>query len=223
MNAYKAARKIDISAVRTHHGKEDIDEIVRLGKKYNFINVHALPCWTSYLAQQLKDFPEILVGSPVGFPGGAHKTETKIFEAKQLVADGVQEMDLVMNIGKLRSAEYNYIINEIKEVNTIAGEIPLKVIIEINALNNDEMKKACELVIEGGADFIKTGTGWIPGDANLERIETIMNFIGDSIKLKAAGGVRTREEFIHLDSLGIHRFGINIKSAIEIVESFPAK
>ena len=222
MNRYEAAKKIDISAVRTHHEKKEIDEVVKLGKKYNFINIHTLPCWTSYLSEQLKDSPEVLVGAPVGFPGGAHKTETKIFEAKQLVIDGVQEMDLVMNIGKLRSSEYDYVVNEIKEIKTIAGNIPLKVIIEINCLNNDEMKKACELVIEGGADFIKTGTGWIPGDANLEKIEKIMKLIGNSIKLKAAGGVRTREEFIHLDSLGVHRFGINVKRAIEIVESFQA-
>ena len=220
MNAFEAARKIDISAVRTHHGKDEIDQVIKLGKKYGFINVHALPCWTSYLAEQLNDSPEVLVGAPVGFPGGGHKTAVKELEALELVKDGVQEMDLVMNIGKLRSGEYRYITDEISSIKNIAGEIPLKVIIEINCLDDDQIKKACELVIEGGADFVKTGTGWVPGDANLERISRMMNFIGDSIKVKASGGVRTRDEFLYLDSIGVARFGINVRSAVEIVESF---
>ena len=220
MNAYEAAAKIDISAVRTHHSKKEIDEVVSIGKKYRFINVHVLPCWVSYLAECLADSPSVLVGAPVGFPGGAHCRNVKELEARQLLEDGVQEMDLVMNVGKFRNGEYDYVLDEIKMVRDIAGQIPMKVIIEMNCLEDSEIYKACDLVIRGGADFVKTGTGWVPGDANLKRIEKMVQHINGAIKVNAAGGIRTREDFLFLDSLGVERFGINVQSAVEIVESF---
>ena len=101
MTPREAAALIDISAVRTQHTLKDIEEIVSYAKEYKFINVHVLPCWVSTLADMLKDVDGVYVGAPVGFPSGAHKTETKIFEAKELLKDGVQDMDIVMNIGKL--------------------------------------------------------------------------------------------------------------------------
>ena len=167
----------------------------------------------------LKGMPDVYVGAPVGFPSGGHKTNIKLAEAKELISDGVQEMDIVMNIGKLRQAEYNYVLDELKLIISQTPEDVLtKVIIEINSLDDDEMKKACELVIESGADFVKTGTGWVPGDANVERIRRMKSFCGDKIKIKAAGGIRTTQEFLELVGIGIERFGINTKSAIEIVE-----
>ena len=220
MTPYEAARMIDISAVRTHHSIEDIKSLVQYAKKYRFINVHVLPAWVNILADLLKEEENILVGAPVGFPSGGHLREVKAQEAKRLIADGVQEMDMMINVGKLKSREYNYVLDEIKEIVDISGSIPVKAIIEINCLIDDEIKKACELVIKGGADFVKTGTGWIPGDANIGRIRMIKQFVGNSIKIKAAGGIRTKEEFLKLYEIGVNRYGINTKSAIEIVESF---
>lgn len=214
------ARMIDISAVRTHHSIDDIKSLVQYAKEYRFINVHVLPAWVSLLVDLLKDEEDILVGAPVGFPSGGHLQEIKFREAKRLITDGVQEMDMVINVGKLKAGEYDYVLDEIKEIVDISGSIPLKAIIEINCLTDDEIKKACELVIEGGADFVKTGTGWVPGDANVERIRMIKQFVGDSIKIKAAGGIRIKEEFLKLYKIGVTRYGINTKSAIEIVESF---
>jgi len=220
LTPYEAARMIDISAVRTHHSIDDIKSLVQCAKKYRFINVHVLPAWVSLLADLLKDEEDILVGAPVGFPSGGHLQEIKAQEAKRLIADGVQEMDMVINVGKLKAGEYDYVLDEIKEIVDISGSIPLKAIIEINCLTDDEVKKACELVIKGGADFVKTGTGWVPGDANVERIRMIKQFVGDSIKIKAAGGIRTKEEFLELYEIGVARYGINTKSAMEIVKSF---
>lgn len=219
MTGLQAARKIDISAVRTHHTKEDINSVVKIAQQYRFINVHVLPCWVSYLAELLKNDPDILPGAPVGFPGGAHKTEVKILEARELIADGVGEMDMVINVGKLRNRDYDYVLNEIVEIRKISKTVPLKVIIEVNSLDDSEMYKACDLAIEGGADFVKSGTGWIPGDANIERLEKIKKHVGSRIKIKAAGGIRTVEEFLYLDSLGIERFGINLDTAIMLVKS----
>jgi deoxyribose-phosphate aldolase len=216
----EAARKIDISAVRTHHSKKDIDVLVESAKQYRFINVHVLPCWVSYVADLLKDDDDILPGAPVGFPDGAHKKLVKVLEAKELVADRVGEMDLVMNVGRFKNQEYDFVLDEIKEIRDIAGSLPLKVILEINCLTDDEIKKACDIVIEAGADFVKTGTGWVKGDANIDRLKMIKMHVGNQIKIKAAGGIRTVEEFLSLNEMGVERFGINLTTAIELVEYF---
>ena len=221
MNAYEAARLIDISAVRTHHGLKDIQEVVDIAKKYKFINVHALPSWTKTVTELLKDEPDIYVGGPAGFPGGGHCTEIKVMEAKRLLEDGAQEIDVVMNVGKLKSGEYDYVENELKEVlSVIPSNILTKVIIEINCLTDEEMLKACELVIASGADFVKTGTGWVPAPLDLERIRKIKDFTRGKIKLKVAGGIRTKEDFLAMVDMGVERFGIGTKSALEIVQSF---
>jgi len=219
----QAARLIDISAVRTPHTRSDIEELVKYAKEYRFINVHVLPSWVQALAELLTEEPDIFVGAPVGFPSGGHKTEIKLAEAKHLVADGVQEMDIMMNVGRFLNKEYDYVLDELTQ---IIGDVPesvlTKVIIEINALNDAEMKRACALVIESGADFVKTGTGWVPGDANIQRIRTMKAVCGDKVKIKAAGGIRTPQEFLELYDIGVERMGINTKSALGIVEYLKA-
>lgn len=220
MLAREAAAMIDISAVRSQHTLKDIEEVVAYAKKYKFVNVHVLPCWVSALAAMLKDVDGVYVGAPVGFPAGAHKTETKILEAEQLLRDGVQEMDIVMNIGKFKNSEYEYVENELKQIISMAkGKALTKVIIEINLLSDFEMLKACDLVISAGADFVKTGTGWVAGGANIERIRKIKKHCGSAIKVKAAGGIRTMEDFYSLVDMGVERLGINTASALHIVQT----
>lgn len=221
MTPVEAARLIDISAVRTHHCLKDIEEVVKIAQKYRFINVHALPCWVKQLSVLLANDSDIYVGAPVGFPGGAHRTETKLLEAKYLVEDGAQEIDIVMNVGKFKAGEYGYVRDELRQIiDSMPPHILKKVIIELNCLTDEEIQPACELVMDTGADFLKTGTGWVPGDANIDRIARIKKLTHGKIKVKAAGGIRTREEFDRLVDLGVERFGINTKSALEIVESF---
>jgi deoxyribose-phosphate aldolase len=221
MTALQAARLIDISAVRTHHTYSDIVEVVDLAIKYRFINVHVLPNWVKQLSDMLANEADVLVGAPVGFPSGGHTTAVKLEEAKQLIADGVDEMDIMMNVGRLKNKETDAVLDEIKQLVSLAPKNVLtKVIIEINALTDAEMERACECVLASGADYIKTGTGWIPGDANIDRIRRIKAIGGDKIKVKAAGGIRTPQEFMALVDMGVERMGINTKSAIEIVESF---
>lgn len=221
MTSKEAARMIDISAVRTPHGLADIEYVVEVAKKYGFINVHSLPCWTKTVSELLKDEPDIYVGAPVGFPGGAHKTAVKLLEAEELIKDGVQEMDIVMNVGKFKSGEYDYVLDELRQIIALApDDVLTKVIIELNCLTDAEMEDACKLVIESSADFLKTGTGWVPGNANVERIKKIKELTQGKVKVKAAGGIRTREEFDALCAMGVERFGINTKSALEIVSSF---
>ena len=224
MMAREAARLIDISAVRSQHGEQDLLELVELGRTYHFINLHVLPSWIAEMSRKISDLDDVYIGSPVGFPSGGHSTKTKLYEAQQMIEDGVDEMDIVMNIGKFKSGEYTYVEDELKQIVEYAkGKVrATKVIIEINTLTDAEMEKACKIVIESGADFVKTGTGWVPGPggANIERIRKMKRICGNRIKIKAAGGIRTPEDFLALADMGIERMGINTKSALEIIKAF---
>ena len=214
----EAARLIDISAVRSHNTEDDVREAVRIAKQYGFINVHSLPCFTSLVSRLLEDEPEIYTGAPVGFPGGGHATETKVCEARRLIDDGVDEMDIVMNIGMFKSGADDIVLDELKQIVALTPPpVKTKVIIEINVLTDEEMLRAARLVMQAEADFVKTGTGWIAGDANIPRIEKLLRETKGHVRVKAAGGIRTLPEFEKLRELGVDRFGINLKSAIEIV------
>jgi deoxyribose-phosphate aldolase len=218
LKPHDIARMIDISAVQTPHGETEISELVKVAKEHDFISVHTLPCWTKLLVDLLKDRQDILPGGPVGFPSGAHRKDTKIQEAKGLLADGVREMDLMMNIGMLRSDRFDYVREEIKAVVEVAGIVPVKVIIEVHYLTDDQIKKACELCIDGGAAFVKTGTGWAKTGATLETIKLITATVGDAIKVKASGGIRGLDMFVQLYKLGVQRFGINVQASLDILQ-----
>ena len=223
MTPEKAARLIDISAVRTHNTLEDIEALVEIAKDYSFINVHTLPGWTKALSLMLRDHPDIRVGAPVGFPSGGHTSRVKLLEAEQLLEDGVEEMDIVMNVGRFLNGEFGYVLDELKRIISLAGHRALtKVIIELNCLNDREMEDACKLVMDSGADFLKTGTGWVAGGANISRIARIKEMTQGRIMLKAAGGIRSYQEFEALLQLGVERFGINASSAVDIVSHYAA-
>lgn len=221
MTALEAASMIDVSAVRTHHCLKDIQRVAEYGKKYGFINVHVLPCWVSTLACLLQNTEGVRVGAPVGFPSGGSTTATKMAEASQLLEDGVGEMDIMMNVGKFKDGEYGYVLNELCTLVGLAkGRALTKVIIEMNVLDDGELAAACNLVVQSGADFVKTGTGWVEAPLNLARIRQVKAYCGEAIKLKVAGGIRTPGQFLELCNMGVERMGINLKSAVEIVESF---
>lgn len=217
------ARMIDISAVRAQHGEAEIREMVARAKEYRFIAVHVLPCWVTFLKDLLEGEGDILIGAPVGFPGGAHTTRTKAFEAEHLVADGVQEMDMMLNVGMLRSGRYDYVENDIKAVVAAAGAVPVKVILEVHHLDADEIKRACELAIKAKAAFVKTSTGWAPSGATLEKVQIITSFVGDRIKVKAAGSVRDLDTVKKMLKMGVSRFGINLDASIAILKECAAE
>ncbi len=218
LSAEDVARMIDVSAVQTPHGENDVRTIAAFAKEKNFIAVHVLPNWVRLLSELLKDEGDILVGSSVGFPSGGHLTETKAFEAQKLIADGVQEMDMMMNVGRLKSRHYDYVEKEIKTLVDITGDMTLKVILETYYLTDDEIKKACELSISAGADYVKTSTGWAQGGATLEVISLITSFVGNAIKVKAAGGIRDLETLVEMYKMGVGRFGVNKESSKNILD-----
>ena len=204
------------------YGAAEIAKLVHAAKQYDFIAVHVLPCWVPYLRGLLSDRPDIMVGAPVGFPAGAHRTEIKVAEARMLVQDGVHEMDMMLNVGKLRSGERDYCEEEIRSVVRAAGDVPVKVILEVHYLSRDELKTACEICINAGAAFVKTATGWAPSGATLEVVQFITSFVGSSIKVKAAGGVRTLDTLVKMRRMGVSRFGINLTSSVDIVRAVAA-
>ena len=169
------------------------------------------------LSDLLADDPDIYVGAPIGFPGGAHKTRTKLIEAEQLLADGAQEMDLMINVGMLRSGRLDYVEDEIKAIVQIAGDVEVKVILEVHCLNDDEIKKACELCINAGAAFVKTSTGWLPTGATLQSVSLISKFVGDAIKIKASGGIRDLDTLAKMYAMGVARFGINVQASMDLI------
>ena len=222
LSAHDIARLIDISAVQAAHGEAEIREMVLAARTYHFIAVHVLPCWVPFLRESLAGSPDIMVGAPVGFPGGGHRTEIKLAEARMLVQDGVQEMDMMLNIGKLRSGEYQYCEEEIRSVVQTAGPVPVKVILEVHYLNRDQLKKACEMCIRAGAAFVKTATGWAASGATLDVVQFITSFVGSAIKVKAAGSIRSLETLVKMYRMGVSRFGINLNSSMDIVRSVAA-
>jgi deoxyribose-phosphate aldolase len=222
LSARDIARMVDISAVRTPHGEAEIREMVENAKKHRFIAVHVLPCWVSFLRELLAGEKDIMAGAPVGFPSGAHRTEIKVAEAGLLIQDGVQEMDMVLNVGRLHSGHLEYVGKDIRAVVEAAGATPVKVIIEAPYLSQDEIKRACELCIKAGAAYVKTSTGWVPNGSTLEMIQLITSFVGNAIKVKAAGAIRDLDTVVKMYRMGVARFGINLNSAMEIVRQVAA-
>jgi deoxyribose-phosphate aldolase len=222
LTARDVAKLIDISAVQAPHGATEIRNLVRNAKEFHFMAVHVLPCWVTFLKELLVDSPDILIGAPVGFPSGAHRTEIKVAEARLLLQDGVQEMDMMLNVGKLRSGEYHYCEEEIRAVVREAADVPVKVILEVHYLSRDQLKKACELCINGGAAFVKTATGWAASGATLDVVQFITSFVGTAIKVKAAGSIRNLDTLVRMHRMGVARFGINLNSSMEIVRSVAA-
>lgn len=219
----KLARMIDISAVRAQHGEPEILEMVRRAREHRFIAVHVLPSWVGFLRSQLAGERDILLGAPVGFPSGGHTTAIKVAEARQLVADGVQELDMVINVGKLRSGQVEYVRDDVRAVVDAADGRPVKVILEVHHLTPDEIRTACDVAVAAGAAFVKTSTGWAPSGATLDSVRLITAHVGAAIQVKAAGSIRNLDTVVAMLRMGVTRFGVNLDSSIEILRECGAR
>jgi deoxyribose-phosphate aldolase len=218
MDIEKIARMIDLSCVQANSSIEEIKEVAEFAIKYNCICTFALPAHTPLLVELLKDYPDILVGGVVGFPDGGATTRGKVAEAQELIAMGVNELDMVINIAWLKNKQYDLVLNDIQSVVKVAGSTPVKVILECHHLTNDEIVKACELCVEAGVAFVKTGTGGAPTGATLENTKLMKDTVGTACEVKAAGGVRDLETLLAMNKQGTTRFGIGIRTAKAIFE-----
>ena len=218
MTGRQLAQLVDISAVQASNTEQDVRELVGYAKRFGFKAVHTLPTWTSLVAELLLDRPDILTGAPAGFPSGGSVLDTKVGEAQRLLRDGVDELDLMISVGRLRTGHVEYVEQEVRSVVQVAGSIPVKVILEVAYLSEDEVKRGCECAIYGGAAFVKTGTGWADRPSTIAMVRTIRDFVGDAIRVKAAGGIRTVETIREMLQIGVSRFGINTAVAVDLVE-----
>lgn len=218
LTSYDIARMIDASMLRPEVKEADLNEFARNAKKYHFLEAQILPYYASELNSLLEDTPDILVAAPIGFPSGAHKAAVKVLEAELALEDGCDELDMVINIGALRSGRFSYVGDEIKAIVAVAQDKPVKVILETHYLNKDEIKRCCELSIKARAAYVKTSTGWAETGATVENVALIKSFVGDAIKIKASGGIRNVRTLVEMYKNGARRFGISIHSAVKIIE-----
>ena len=216
------ARLIDLSAVRTECDEAEIRELAAAARRLGVVCVFTLPCFTRLLASLLADCPHIGVGGVVGFPSGAHVTAIKVAEARQLLADGATELDMVINVGLLRGGDYQAVGADIRAVVDAAGAVPVKVILECHWLTAEQIRIGSELCVAAGAAWVKTGTGWAPTGATLDNLTIMRAAVGGRAGLKAAGGVRDLATVAAMYRLGVRRFGIGTASGIRILEECAA-
>ena len=202
------AKMIDHSLLRPELTDEDIAKGFEIAKKYNVATVCCGPSSVA-LAKKCLEGTSVKVTTVVGFPNGYGKTETKVFEAEQAIKDGAVELDMVINIGKLLSKDFDYVKGDIKAVADVAHRqnVLLKVILENYYLTDELIEIGCKLAEEAGADFVKTSTGFAAGGATIEDLELMRRSVSDNVQIKAAGGVRDLEMALKVREVGCTRFG----------------
>lgn len=197
---------IDHTLLKQDATKEEIKKLCEEAKEYNFKSVCVNPTHIKYAKENLKG-SDVLVCTVIGFPLGANSTKVKAFEAENSVNEGADEIDMVINIGALKDKDYDFVKDDIKQVVSSAQGKTVKVIVETCLLTEEEKVKICEIVKESGADFIKTSTGFSTGGATIEDIKLFKREVGDVIKIKASGGVRTLEDAENMIENGANRLG----------------
>ncbi len=173
LSAEQLAAMLDVSAVQAQSSLEDVKETAAVAKKFNCICAFSLPSFTPVLAEELKadGRRKVLLGGVVGFPSGGDSTASKVAQAKELVALGCDEIDMVMNVGKMRSGLVKEVAADIAAVKEVMGDMPLKVILECHHLTDAQIAEASVIAVDAGAAWVKTGTGWAPTGATLENVK----------------------------------------------------
>jgi deoxyribose-phosphate aldolase len=216
------AALIDISAVQAFHGEQDVRKLAEIAGAEGFVAAHVLPGFVPLLRSLLPHGGTTMVGGPVGFPSGGHTTKTKVAEATNLVSDGAQELDLMINVGRLKSNDLAYVRADVRAVVEAIAPVPLKVILELVHLTDDEIRKGAAIVAESGAAFVKTGTGWTPNATTPEKLRLIIETVDGAVEVKASGGIRSLEAIVEMVRIGVTRFGINTNVAVDLVRQCAA-
>lgn len=222
LTSHDIAKMLELSAVQAEHTEDYILDLVEAARQYDCAVVYVLPSWIPFVRERLQDRPEIIIGGAVGFPSGGNTTSIKVMETRMLVEMGCTELDVVINIGKLLSGRYNEVRNDLQAVVEAANGYPVKVILECHHLTNDLILKGCDICIDVGASYVKTGTGWAPTGATLENIALIKTHVGDAIAIKASGGIRGFETMLEMYRRGTTRFGVRLDIGLQILEQATA-
>lgn len=207
-------RMIDHTILKPEATEAAVQKIIDEAKEYNFFSVCINPCWVAFASEQLAD-TDVAVCTVIGFPLGANTPEVKAYEAADAIKNGANEVDMVINIGALKSQQYDQVRQDIQGVVDAAkGKALVKVIIETALLTDEEKVKACELAKEAGADFVKTSTGFSTGGAKVADIRLMRETVGSDMGVKASGGVHNAEEALAMIEAGATRIGASTGVAI---------
>ncbi|MCI7536132.1 deoxyribose-phosphate aldolase [Candidatus Avelusimicrobium faecicola] len=209
------AKVIDHTLLKPTATREQIETLCREAAEHGFCSVCVNPYWVPLAAKMLKG-TGVKTCTVIGFPLGANATEVKVFEAKTALENGADELDMVINIGALKSKDYDTVLQDIRALRALGDNFVLKVIIETSELTDEEKVKACELAAEAKADFVKTSTGFTKGGATVHDVALMKKSIPAGMQVKASGGVRTREDAEAMLAAGATRLGAS--SGIKIVE-----
>ena len=211
------AKYIDHTLLKTDAQRADVAKLIEEAKAYHFASVCVSPIWVSYVSEALRD-TGIKTCTVIGFPQGATPSAVKAFETKQAVADGADEVDMVIAVGRLKDGDDAYVKADIEAVVQAAGGKALtKVIIETCLLTDEEKRRACLLAKEAGADFVKTSTGFAAGGATAADVRLMRECVGETMGVKAAGGIRSRADAEAMLAAGATRLGTS--SGVKIVEA----
>lgn len=211
------AYMMDPSVLKLDTSYEDLYALVDACKKYSFGCCFAWPGYYTLLSELLKD-TNTAFGTSLSFPSGQEATCTKVQQAEYFMSMNPAEVDMVMNVGWLKSKRYDDVVSDIRAVREATQGASLKVIIEAMLLTDDEIRKACELAIAGGADYVKSGTGFSANPTTIHHVEVMHDAIAGRAKLKVAGGVRSLDTLLKMYKRGADRFGIGLASAVKIME-----
>jgi deoxyribose-phosphate aldolase len=210
----KINKYIDHTLLKSTALPEDIKKLCAEAKEYDFFSVCVNGAYVPLCKEELKD-SDVKVCAVIGFPLGAMSKDAKVFEAKNCIENGADEIDMVINIGFMKAGMYKEVEEEIRAIKEAMGDKVLKVIIENCYLTEDEKVKACEMVVNAGADFVKTSTGFGTGGATLEDLKLMKKTVGDKVEIKAAGGVRNLEVAEEFINAGATRLGTS--SGVQLV------
>ena len=213
-------RMIDHTLLKANATRAQIEKLCDEALEYNFASVCVNTCWVPLAHEKLAG-SEVNTCCVVGFPLGAMDTESKAFEAKKAIENGASEVDMVINIGRLKNKEYDAVREDIRAVKQAVGDKVLKVIIETCLLTDEEKEKMCDIVCEAGADYIKTSTGFSTAGATFHDVELMVKGVHGRCKVKAAGGISTVDDMEKFLALGADRLGTS--RAVKLLNGEQAK
>ena len=209
----KLNKYIDHTILKPETTQEQVEKILSEAKEYDFASVCVNPTWVSLAAESLKD-SDVKVCTVIGFPLGANTSAVKAFETEDAIANGADEIDMVINVGALKAGNDALVLDDIKAVVDASGDKLVKVIIEACLLTDDEKVRACQLSKEAGADYVKTSTGFSTGGATVADVALMRKTVGSDMGVKASGGARSYEDAIAFIEAGASRIGASSGVAI---------
>lgn len=210
MNRQDFIQMADHTILKANATKEDVIKVLEFAKENHTASVCINPYYVKFASEFLKG-SGVKVCTVIGFPLGQNTKEVKVFETKNALENGADEIDMVINVAALKDKNYEYVRDEIKEIYVAVSwhNKILKVIIENAYLTNDEKIKVCEICKEVGVDFVKTSTGFAPTGATVADVKLMKEVVGDKCKIKAAGGIKTKSDVDALFDAGARRFGVS--------------